>query len=984
MEISTKRKDSGCRTGRQCRYLLLLLLLSGVPTLPAQAHSSYASLREGFAHTPQPAKLRCYWWWLNGNTDKATITSDLEEMARMGFGGALLIDANGSDQTGNKGIPAGPTFGSPEWTQLYVHALREADRLNLEISLNITTGWNLGGPRVKPEQASKVLTWSRISVTGGKPISMDLPSHPIKNGYYREIAVLAYPLHHGTALAQQVDDRQDNRHTETGVHRSDSLRFRSAAAESGGSMPDTSSMLNPGPNPTDRSAADTALSEVRDIRSSVQDQHLDWSAPAGEWEVLRIGYTDSDARVSTSSGTWQGLAIDYLDHTAFDSYWNDTVEPLLVAGKPYLGRSLKYLVSDSWELGGANWTPQFRQHFLQLRGYDPLPYLPVVAGRIVQDRDVSTRFLTDLRRTVADLIVTEHYDVFAEHARRYGLGIHPESGGPHGAPLDALETFRSSTFPQTEYWAPNAHRPTDVDRFFTKEGASAMNIYGLPFNAQEGMTSIGPQWSERLATDLKPAFDRALTEGMTRLVWHQFTASPKSTGLPGQEFFAGTHLNPKVTWWPVAGAFFAYLNRSQFMLQQGTSIDDVLYYYGDNVPNFVRVKSADPAGALPGYDYDVTNEDALLHHIRSESGELIGPKGMRWRLLMLPRTRRMSMRVVQVVERFVRAGGVVAGLPPISPTGQTTTAEQAEYDATVRRVWQDCQEGESRHYGKGTVFCETSSRHVLHAMSVAPDFSSTSTALDYIHRRVGDTDVYFVRNGSAEAILSEVTFRVRKAPELWDAVTGEIIAAPSYYAAGANATGLHLNLPAYGSVFVVFRSERIAPQRAGEERTATVPVPLAPSWQIRFAAGRGAPTTPVKVSELRSWTDSKDAGIRYFSGTAIYSNTFVLSNRSKLSPLTLRLHDLHEIARVRVNGHDAGTIWALPFELKIASGLLRSGVNRLEIEVTNLWPNRIIGDLQPRATERYTRTNITAYKADSKLLPSGLIGPVTLERHGGQ
>jgi hypothetical protein len=260
-----------------------------------------------------------------------------------------------------------------------------------------------------------------------------------------------------------------------------------------------------------------------------------------------------------------------------------------------------YLATDSWEVGGTNWTGRFTDEFRKRRGYDPIPYLPIVAGRIVDDRASSDRFLNDLRRTVGDLI-TDHYDHFAERAKAYGLGIQCESGGPHGAPLDGLETFRSSAMPQTEYWAQSTeHRTRDDERYFTKEAASAADIYGKKLAANEGMTSIGPQWSESLATDLKPSFDQALTEGMTRLVWHEFTSEPKEAGLPGNEYFAGTHINPNVTWWAQSDAFFLYLDRSQFLLQQGHAADDVLYFYGDEVPNFVRLKRDDPAHVLPGY-----------------------------------------------------------------------------------------------------------------------------------------------------------------------------------------------------------------------------------------------------------------------------------------------------------------------------------------------------------------------------------------------
>ena len=166
-------------------------------------------------------------------------------------------------------------------------------------------------------------------------------------------------------------------------------------------MPDATALLTD--SSPDKKDEDTDLAEVRDITGQVDaGGAVHWVPPAGSaqsWEVLRIGYTDSDARVSTSSGAWQGLAIDYLDPAALDAYWNKSVLPLLDAGKPYVGKSLKYVATDSWELGGTNWTDRFREEFQKRRGYDPVPYLPVVAGRIVGSRELSTSFLADLRRT---------------------------------------------------------------------------------------------------------------------------------------------------------------------------------------------------------------------------------------------------------------------------------------------------------------------------------------------------------------------------------------------------------------------------------------------------------------------------------------------------------------------------------------------------------------------------------------------------------
>jgi hypothetical protein len=926
------------------------------------------TLRQGFAQPPSEARLRCYWWWLNGNTTEATITRDLTEMSRKGFGGVLLVDANGSNQGGNDNAPAGPAFGSPEWTKLYVHALKTAAALHLEVTLNITSGWNLGGPDVTPADASKLLTWSRTTVDENGFDGV-LPMPPIKNGFYRQIAVLAYPLAHGAAMPGEAG---------AGRAAIRLLEYKTAAAETGISMEPSEPLLED--EPSVQGEEDVRLQDVVDLSAQTDAAgKIRWHAPSkGAWEILRIGYTDSDARVSTSSGTWQGLAIDYLDRGAFDTYWAHTVAPLLEAGKPYLKTTLVNLATDSWELLGTNWTGRFADEFRKRRGYDPIHYLPVVAGRIVQDRVASNRFLNDLRRTAGDL-VTDHYDHFAERAREYGLGIQCESGGPHGAPLDALETFRSAAVPQTEFWAQSKeHRTGDENRFFTKEAASAADIYGKKFAANEGMTSIGPQWSESLATDLKPTFDQALTEGMNQLVWHEFTSIPESAGLPGNEYFAGTHLNPNITWWKQSGDFFLYLNRAQFLVQQGHAVDDVLYFYGDQVPNFVRLKRDDPAHVLPGYDYDVTNEDALLRTLSMHAGGIATPGGNVYKILALPISHRLSLPALEKIASYVKQGGSIVGQPPIGPTGIVDEKTSLRYAALARDLWSGCAQT-SHVYGLGHVFCNTDTRAALRELKVAPDFDNPSGSLDYVHRRDGSTDIYFVRNGSSRAVDETAGFRVTgRAPEIWDAVDGSVEAQTHYQVEGGT-TRVTLHLAPYGSAFVVFAQPAALPaNQLTVKASAVTSVELpASQWTIAFQGNRGAPAGVQKLPGFTSWTESPDAGIRYFSGTATY-RTEIEGRYAGGDRVFLVLTDLREICTVRINGKPAGAIWAMPYRLDI-TGSLKAGKNTLELDVTNLWPNRIIGDAQPGNTYAYTSTNIRKYTSDSPLLPSGLIGPVRIE-----
>ncbi len=1022
------RKKQIARSILACCWILFAVCAGSIAR--AQTRPAADALEQGFQSPPQAARLRCYWWWLNGHTTKATITRDLEQMAEKGYGGALLVDANGSNQNGNEDVPAGPEFGSPAWTALYVHALKEAHRLGLEITLNITSGWNLGGPQVQPKDAMKLLTWSRTIVTPATTGAIHLAAPPQQNGFYHQIAVLAYPLRHGPGLAGQDGDARKPI-TE--------LALKSAAVEAGISMANTDRLLTPSASTSKEQ--DANLAEVRDISSSVDaDATLHWTPPAGDprtWEILRIGYTDSDARVSTSSGAWQGLAIDYLDPSALDRYWKQSVQPLLDAGRPYLGNTLKYVATDSWELGGTNWTGNFRNEFRRRRGYDPVLYLPIVAGRIIDSREASTKFLADLRRTVGDL-VTGHYDHMAELAKQNGLGIECESGGPHAAPFDALETFRSSAVPQTEYWAMSKdHRSADPQRYFVKEAASASHIYGRPLVADEGMTSIGNQWNESIGMNLKPSFDYAITEGMNRLVWHEFTSSPPQLGLPGQEYFAGTHLNPNVTWWRDAGPFLRYLNRAQFLMQRGQPVNDVLYYYGDQVPNFVRLKSDDPAHVLPGFDYDVTDTDALLHRMIT-SPVPHTPEGITYRVFALPATRILPLAVLEWIDKYLQSGGTVVGKRPLRSQGIVSAADAARFATIANQLWSTCEHSADHHarVSKGELFCIDSTHQALRMLGVPPDVESPSdrtSSIDYVHRRAGNTDIYFLRNTHPEPLQTSVTLRVAgKQPEIFDAVTGEIHDTLLFTQTPDHRTTLPLTLEPYGSVFLIFRHpeaknsvtsitrngavlyaasqpelpalpeyvhvniENGAPvltaSTPGDYKITTAdgktyeavfankkPVPIAGPWTLSFPQGWGAPKQ-IQLDRLASWTSSKDPGIRYFSGTASYHTTLnMTATQLAANPfLQLDLGEVHEVAAVRINGQPAQILWKSPYTLSVGKNL-HPGENTLEIDVTNLWPNRLIGDAQSPTGKHYTWTNIRVYTKDSPLLPSGLMGPVTLE-----
>ncbi len=1082
-------------------------------------------LEAGWADPPRMARTRAWWWWLNGNVTTEALSRDLAEMQAKGLGGANIIDAGGADQRGNRQVPHGPDFASAEWRRLFLHALHEADRRGLEMGFNITSGWNLGGPGVQPQEAAKRLTWSEATVVGGRDIQSELSMPVTHAGFYRDVAVIAFPLpdtgnntpssaiaasssQPGHPARHAIDGDQETFWVSGGVQPGEGptaeqpqwlelcfdrpvaasrvvvqgrpgygpkrCRLESASPAGGAErlaefelktderksvtfdrftserfrlvILDANDPKHPhAPRNVqivawalyddDRSliARDPAIARISDFEQkayhkypggftaseawhlleTVEDKPgepvcraagvvdvtnhmaadgtLHWDAPRGMWRVLRFGYTLSGARVSTHSENWGGWAIDYLERDAFDSYWQRVVAPILAEAGPLVGRSLKFLHTDSWELGPVNWTAKMPRQFHRLRGYPMTPYMPALAGYVVESREVSTRFLNDFRRTLADLIAENKYATFAEYAHRHGLGIHPESGGPHAAPIDALQCLARSDIPMGEFWArAETHRVQDFQRLFVKQAGCAAHIYGRRLVLAEAFTSIGPQW-EQAPSDLKPVFDRVACEGLNLTMLHTFDCSPQAMGIPGQAYFAGTHINPNVTWWNQAGAFISYLNRCHFLLQQGLPVADVLYFYGENVPSFVRLKRDDPAGVLPGYDYDVINAEALLTRTTVDGqGRVALTDGTAYPLLVLPEHDAISLKTLQHVAKLVAAGATVVGRRPEKPFSLTGyPPADDEFRALADQVWGRVQKdtGMGRRFGRGRVFATTGlrARKVLETLGVEPDFTYATTGndalLDYIHRTTDEAEIYFVANRRERPIEAEASFRVAgRQPELWDPVTGDRREAHAFRQREQR-TIVPLRLPPNGSIFVLFR-RAISPEASGPaghnfdalQRVADVTGP----WQVSFDPKWGGPES-VRFERLIDWTSHPEAGIRYYSGTATYNTRFDFPGapRGRDRRIMLDLGEVKDVAEVKLNDRTLGVVWTKPFRVEITD-VVRPTDNRLVVHVINLWPNRIIGDQRAPPDRRYTRTNITKFKADSPLRPAGLLGPVTL------
>ena len=540
--------------GRNTIWIAMVALFSLV--FWAGAARAEDDLTKGFVTPPSSAEPRVYWWWMQTKYHKEDITRDLEEMKRVGIGGALIWEnGNGSDPA----IPQGPVFMSREWRETLKHAVKEANRLGIEISLNLSSGGSCGGLWVPPEYSEQRLIWREKRVQGPLSFSeiVPIPDGTINRPdgcpvFYKDVAVLAIRLPNDPEASPSVTDWARKSLHEHFEHRTLNDYQRGK-------------FFGPDPEIPGESHVDRRF--ILDIsREMEKSGRIRWDVPAGKWAILRFGRTHTGAPVEggpkSYDATANGFHLDHLSRRATDLHFKAMADTLIGDAGQLAGTTLKYIHCDSMETVSINWSSEFREEFQNRRGYDLFPFLPVLAGHIVDSREVSNRFLYDFRKTFGECISENHFGRLRELCHSRGLQYHAESGGPPPVTIDALECLGKTDIPMGEFWGPNcifAWRVKDIDRFFVKGPASAAHIYGKNLVAAEALTNVGPHWEEA-PSDLKPTADCAFCEGVNRFVLHTFTHSPSEAGKPGYEYGAGPHFNPNITWWQQAGAWTGYIS----------------------------------------------------------------------------------------------------------------------------------------------------------------------------------------------------------------------------------------------------------------------------------------------------------------------------------------------------------------------------------------------------------------------------------------
>ncbi|MDB5974059.1 MAG: Alpha-L-arabinofuranosidase precursor [Nevskia sp.] len=738
--------------------------------------------------------------------------------------------------------------------------------------------------------------------------------------------------------------------------------------------------------------------EVIDLTNRLRaDGHLDWTPPAGEWQVLRFGYslTGQINRPATNAAT--GFEVDKLSARDVRDYLERYYGSIIAALDGLSGaRGFQDILTDSWEAGQENWTPALIEEFKARRGYDPRPYLPVLADYIVGNAETSDRFLWDFRRTLADLLAESHYKTIGDFASEHGLGYWGEAMGI-GLPTmgDGLQDKRYTTVPMGEFWQVDPAQPSDPKQIADiREAVSAAHVYGQNIVAAESFTSFPlPNVPAPYATtprQLKPIADRFLAQGVNRFSLHAAVHQPLEQAPGFTLSFFGQYFSRHETWAEQAGAWTGYLSRASQLLQEGHAAEDIAYFYGEGAPATVPDNAKTDPQIPAGYAYDFVSRDMILGDFQAGEGGIVAPSGITYKLLVLPAaTTRLTLPLLRRLRELVAAGAVLVGPRPVGSPGL------ADADAEVMQVaddlWGDL-DGKLRTvhvFGKGRVYWGMPLADVLAKENLAPDIRLSGEGaanIVAIHRRLDDSEIYFMANQSAAPVRIAADLRATgREAELWHAEDGRIEAASYHQQSGR--TVVPLALEPYQSVFIVLRKPSASLEREVPAMVVTPLATLGGGWDVAFTPERGAPPS-MHLDGLASWTAQTDPGVRYFSGTGTYTKVIDV-DRDWLQAgrrILLDLGEVHELARVFVNGTDTGIAWMPPYRVDVTRAI-KPGRNELRIEVANLWPNRIIGDLQPDVAKKYAYSTFNyyapslvklPYTRDTPLLPSGLIGPVQL------
>ncbi len=711
-------------------------------------------------------------------------------------------------------------------------------------------------------------------------------------------------------------------------------------------------------------------SEIIDLTGKMNSEGwVSWDAPEGDWTILRMGYTTTGAMNGPASRAGRGLEIDKMDTTALNLHFTNFPMKLIEHAGDYTGEVFQHLLVDSWECGYQNWTGKFTDEFEKRRGYSIITWLPVISGEIIEDVESTERFLQDYRKTVGELFEENYYKHYSSLCHRYGLQLHAEPiyGGGGLPPIDVIKVVSYFDMPMNEFWSeyfsPDKSVYIPVGNVRVNTVADAGTLYGKSVIGTEAYTGFA-NYSES-PWDMKLFGDNAFSEGLNQMILHSYVHQPFDK-IPGMTLdLFGKSFNRHIPWWHFSSSWFTYQRRIQYILQQGIQAKDILCFVGDRLYDTSLTGYKVPSG----YGIQKCNLDILANHSRVKNGKILLDNGLSYELLVLPNDPIMELNTLKVIAKLVKEGATIVGPKPVkSLTHLNYEENHKEFKKLASSLWGDevKEMPEYSKYLKGRVFTGTAIQPVLDELGLKPQFAyeKANQPLLYIHKKLGNDEVFFVVNQQNESIEQKCSFRSNgKYPEIWDPAYGTVTV-PAEYEELEGITTMNIRFEPKEALFFIFKDKK--PADLLEERKEAVEVFQLDDFTGLISFDRSDTITPLPIKHLQSLTEYENPSVKYFAGIANYRITFdlpleVINEKS----IFLSPGGFNASCELEINGHVLGDS-SFPMHRFDVTGFLKEKDNILKVRVGNNYLRNV-----------WTSSPVQQFlNKTSQLQESGLTGPI--------
>ena len=835
------------------------------------------------------------WWWLGSAVDTANLTYNLETYAQAGLGGVEITPIYGVQGNDAHEIP----FLSPVWMQMLQHTRSECKRLGMETNMNAGTGWPFGGPMISLEHAATKAIFQEYAAKGGERLQVAID---VEDPKQRDIAYL------------------------------------------------------------NRLMAFSDKGDRIDITSKVKNNRLDWTAPSGNWRLIALFCGKTFQQVKRAAPGGEGYVMDHFSRKAVKQYFGTFEQAFRENKVPYPHS----FFNDSYEVYGADWTPDLLSEFVRRRGYRLENYLPEFLNPV--RTDTTARIRSDYRETLAELLQENFTRQWTEWAHRGGSITRNQA---HGSPGNLIDLYATVDIPECEGFGlsrfhirglrqDSLTRKNDSDLSMLKYASSAAHIAGKKYTSSETFTWLTEHFRTSLS-QCKPDMDLMFVSGVNHMFFHGTPYSPREAEWPGWLFYASVNMSPTNSIWRDAPAFFDYIARCQSFLQMGKPDNDFLVYlpvydmWHEASERFLAFDIHKMQQRAPqfihaihtiynsGYDVDYIS-DNFIRSTSLKDGKVATSGGSLYKALIVPGARYMPADILNHLVQLAKEGATIVfvGNYPEDVPGFGDLDKRRK---RFRQAWDKLPEitsfGETttNRLQKGRIVTGSDYALTLQACEVAREEMKTRFGLQCIRRSNANGYHYFIASLQEKDVDGWVPLGVQaNAAILFDPMTEESGAARIRRHKGK--TEVYLQIPSGGSLILqTFTGE--APDCPAWKYIQEQPVSIGldHGWTLSFPESEPAIPGIFEIDRPASWTTLAHPDARRNMGTARYSLTFDLPEIAA-DDWILDLGDVRESARVRINGQEAGTVWAVPFRLKVGKYLV-PGINRIEVEVTNLPANRI-------------------------------------------